>query len=121
MDIELQRPAPQYTITTLRALEKAYSKHHFTLIVGADTLEALPTWKEGLHILERYPVAVYRRSEAAFPNYPKAKHLKGPPYHVSSTEVRHRIQHQQNIANLLPEAVRRCIEKKKLYATDPPC
>ena len=38
-NFEFHLPRPNYTANTLRALEKAYPEHDFTLIIGEDNLE----------------------------------------------------------------------------------
>ena len=117
LDVELHRSAPHYTVETLRLLKQAYPKHQFVLIIGADTLKALPEWKEGAYIFKSYPILVYQRRGTRLPSYPNTEvHLlKGDPLSYSSTEIRHRIQTSQEITDLLPEAVYRYIKKKQLY------
>lgn len=60
-DIELHMPAPQYTIRTLDALKDREPKNTFTLVIGADNLDAIRRWKDSERILTEYGVAVYPR------------------------------------------------------------
>ena len=60
-DIELHMPAPQYTIRTLDALAAREPENRFTLVIGADNLEAILRWKDPERILAEYGVAVYPR------------------------------------------------------------
>lgn len=60
-DIEMQMPAPQYTIRTLDALKKREPDNGFTLVMGADNLLNIDKWKEYRRILCEYGVAVYPR------------------------------------------------------------
>ena len=60
-DIELNLPAPQYTIRTLDALKAREPENEFTLIMGADNLADIKKWKDYRRILTEYGAAVYPR------------------------------------------------------------
>lgn len=60
-DIELHMPAPQYTIRTLDALKDREPRNTYTLVIGADNLDAIRRWKDSERILTEYGVAVYPR------------------------------------------------------------
>lgn len=60
-NIELEMPAPTYTIRTLDALRKREPENEFTLVIGADNLQGLHKWREAPRILEEYGVVVYPR------------------------------------------------------------
>ena len=60
-DIELHMPAPQYTIRTLDALSAREPENSFTLVIGADNLDAIRRWKDSERILTEYGVVVYPR------------------------------------------------------------
>ena len=57
-NIELEMPAPHYTIKTLDALRKREPENEFTLVIGADNLDR---WRDAPRILGEYGVAVYPR------------------------------------------------------------
>ena len=59
--IELEMPAPQYTIRTLDALQEREPGNSFTLVCGADNLKDIDRWKDYRRILTEYGVAVYPR------------------------------------------------------------
>ena len=59
--IELDMPAPQYTIKTLDALKAREPGNDFTLVIGADNLMCMARWKDYKRILCEYGVAVYPR------------------------------------------------------------
>lgn len=61
-DIELEMPAPHYTIKTLDALKKREPENDFTLVIGADNLYNIHKWRDAPRILSEYGVAVYPRS-----------------------------------------------------------
>lgn len=60
-NIELEMPAPTYTIKTLDALKKREPENDFTLVIGADNLENIHRWRDAPRILSEYGVAVYPR------------------------------------------------------------
>ncbi len=60
-DIELQMPAPHYTIRTLDALKKREPDNDFTLVIGADNLQDIHKWRDAPRLLSEYGVIVYPR------------------------------------------------------------
>ncbi|MCQ2170043.1 MAG: nicotinate (nicotinamide) nucleotide adenylyltransferase [Bacteroidales bacterium] len=60
-NIELEMPAPHYTIKTLDALKRREPENEFTLVVGADNLENIHKWRDASRLLSEYGVAVYPR------------------------------------------------------------
>ncbi len=60
-DIELEMPAPHYTIRTLDALKKREPDNDFTLVVGADNLQGITGWRDAPRILSEYGVVAYPR------------------------------------------------------------
>ena len=60
-DIELNMPAPHYTIRTLETLREREPDNCFTLVMGADNLADIRRWRDYRRILKEYGVAVYPR------------------------------------------------------------
>lgn len=60
-DIELNMPAPHYTIRTLDTLREREPENCFTLVMGADNLADIRRWRDYRRILKEYGVAVYPR------------------------------------------------------------
>ncbi|MBQ9450279.1 MAG: nicotinate (nicotinamide) nucleotide adenylyltransferase [Bacteroidales bacterium] len=60
-NIELEMPAPTYTIKTLDALKEREPENDFTLVIGADNLQNIHRWRDAPRILGEYGVAVYPR------------------------------------------------------------
>ena len=101
-DFEFSLPRPSYTANTLRALQKAYPDHEFTLVIGEDNLAIFNQWREYEYILKNFRIFVYpRKSEIS--NQPSAisnqqseirnaeniVFLDSAPYfNISSTELR---------------------------------
>lgn len=61
-NIELEMPAPHYTIKTLDALKRREPDNEFTLIIGADNLYNIHKWRDAPRLLSEYGVAVYPRT-----------------------------------------------------------
>lgn len=61
-NIELEMPAPHYTIKTLDALKRREPENNFTLVIGADNLENIHKWRDAPRILSEYGVVVYPRT-----------------------------------------------------------
>ncbi len=60
-NIEIEMPAPTYTIRTLDALKQREPENQFTLVIGADNLSGILKWKDAPRILSEYGVYVYPR------------------------------------------------------------
>ena len=61
-DIELNMPAPHFTIRTLDELRLGEPENTFTLIIGADNLADIRRWKDYGRILREFGVAVFPRT-----------------------------------------------------------
>jgi nicotinate-nucleotide adenylyltransferase len=62
---EVERPGPSYTIDTLRALRASLGPDMpLVLVLGADQMERLDTWREWQHLLDFAHIAVARRNDA---------------------------------------------------------
>ncbi len=51
----------QYTIDFIRRAQEAHPKTRFVFLMGADSFEQLPLWKDWHEITERIPIAVIAR------------------------------------------------------------
>ena len=60
-NIELEMPAPHYTIRTLDAFKKREPENEFTLVMGADNLQNIQHWRNAPRLLSEYGVIVYPR------------------------------------------------------------
>jgi nicotinate-nucleotide adenylyltransferase len=62
---EIERPGPTYTIDTLRALRAVLGPDTpLVLVLGADQMERLDTWRDWSHLLDLAHIAVARRNDA---------------------------------------------------------
>ena len=117
-DIEFRLPKPSYTIDTLTYLGEKFPSHHFSVIMGSDSFQNLPEWKNYRQLLSNYPIYVYERPSFKPENvYTDAKvtFLKAPLLEISSTYIRKIISSGKSIRYLVPEKVRVEIEQNGYY------
>lgn len=121
--IEIERGGPTYTLDTLRALEPGPD---YIWILGSDQLRNFCTWNGWQEILRYVTLAVAPRpgstpvpaSEllAFLKKTAKPLHyLPIEPSPISSSEIRERLQHGQDVHDFLPEAVWLYIQQHRLY------
>ena len=125
--LELERPAPSYTVDTLRALEAAHGPGcDLYLLLGIDAVNTLDRWREPSELLRLARLAVMSRSEAREPDWALLRAidpaiesrvvlLSVPNIDLSSRELRRRIAADEPIRYQVPEAVLEYIENRRLY------
>jgi nicotinate-nucleotide adenylyltransferase len=142
-DIELLAPGPSYTSATLERLHgRGYSPSQLFFIAGADAFADIATWRhyprflDGAHfvivdrpgrsavsIRDLLPALAPRMREPSLtaPDWsgdstpPAIFLVNRPTPDVSSTAIRARCAHRQQITGLVPPAVERHIERHALY------
>jgi nicotinate-nucleotide adenylyltransferase len=125
--IEMERPGPSYTIDSIDELERLYAgQAQLFLLMAADSLNAIDTWREPDRLLERIEWIVGPRPgdplpdrsalEARFGERASRIHLlEGPSLDVSSTALRQRVADGQPIRYLVPRGVEELITERGLY------
>jgi nicotinate-nucleotide adenylyltransferase len=117
-DIEFKLPKPSYTIDTLTYLREKYPQHQFSLILGGDSFQNLPKWKNGDIILRDYPLYIYQRPGFDIITPSNAKQitiLDAPLLELSSTRIRQAIKEKKSIRYLVPDSVAQEIEQNNYY------
>lgn len=117
-DIEFKLPRPSYTIDTLTYLVEKYPSHEFSVIMGSDSYQNLPAWKNYQQLIKSYNIIVYQRPEFIIKNIYEGSHttiLKAPLLEISSTYIRKTIKEGKSIRYLVPEKVRTEIEQNGYY------
>jgi len=120
--LEARRPAPSYTIDTIRELRGELGGGealHF--VMGSDSLVQFFTWKEPEHLLAECEFAVVPRPgfdlASADPRIAsRARILDAPMMDISSTDIRERVREGRTIRYLVPAPVSDYIATKKLYS-----
>lgn len=125
--LELERPAPSYTIDTLRALHTAHGPGcELYLLLGIDAVNTLDRWREPAELLRLARLVVMSRSEAREPDWAllraidpaveaRVELLSVPDIDLSSRELRRRVGAGEPIRYQVSEAVRTYIEQRRLY------
>jgi nicotinate-nucleotide adenylyltransferase len=130
-DIEIRRSGYTYTYETLEALVQAHPDRDYYFIIGADCLFTIEKWRKPERILELAQVIAAARGGQATDSLMEQMEekrvelertfsgnillLRFPEMDISSTDIRTRIVKGQSIRYLVPEAVRRYIQKEQLY------
>lgn len=132
-------PHVYYTIDTVRRFRRVHPDDHLYFIVGADQFLELPTWKSYESLLESCDFVIASRpgfkldalrlvippeklARAGESHAQKIALRKSTVHllttvssHVSSTEIRDRLEKQRNIHGLVPERVEEYIQGQALY------
>jgi len=113
---ELERPAPSYTVDTLRDLRRRRPDERLVLIVGADAAAELPRWRAADEIVRLAEVAVLTRPGVPEVASAFVKHLVATPaIEVSASDIRSRCLTGKSIRYVVPDAVAEYIARNRLY------
>jgi nicotinate-nucleotide adenylyltransferase len=127
--IEIERGGVSYTVDTLAAITQQQPGVELFLLMGADSLPELTTWREPQRICElAVPVVVRRRGSpepdlaVLTPLVPAERlaeirriQVEMPIIELSGTELRRRAAAGQSLRFRTPRAVERYIETLGLY------
>ena len=125
--IEVERRGPSYTIDSIEELQAQYgSDVTLYLIMAADSLADIDSWREPDRLLERVewiigprpgsPLPEEGSLEARFGERAGRIHLlDGPALDVSSTAIRRRVAAGKTIRYLVPRGVEELIGDRGLY------
>lgn len=116
-EIEFTLPRPSYTIDTLAYLAEKFPEHEFAIIMGSDSYQNLPHWKNGELIMANYDIYVYQRPGHEIKNSdsPRLHLLNAPLLELTSTHIRKTIAEGKSIRYLVPEPVLEEITKGGYY------
>ena len=115
--IEFKLPKPSYTIDTLIYLKEKFPQHTFSIILGSDSYQNIPKWKNGGNILSHYNLIVYERPGYKINNKtnPLLTVIKAPLLEISSKYIRELISTRKSIRYLVPDIVMQEIEANQYY------
>lgn len=123
--LEMERTGPSYTVQTLEQLRTTSPEREVFLLMGADSIAELVTWKAASRILElSQVVAVNRAGES--PDLSSLQSLleqtgrsvrtvEMPAMGVSASEIRERVAARKSIRFLTPRPVEMYLRQHKLY------
>jgi nicotinate-nucleotide adenylyltransferase len=125
---EIDREGASFTIDTVEILRQRHPGRRFTLLIGADQLPRLHTWRRVHELLAMVDVAILGRPNAAafsiestlgpvIAERLQRSRLDTPLVEISSTDIRARMAAGQPIHFLVPPAVENFIRQNHLYCT----
>jgi len=127
--IEIDRGGVSYTVDTLTAIHQQTPAAELFLLMGADSLADLLTWREPAKICELAWPIVSRRADAPEPDFStlapfvnparlqmmEAMRLHMPIIQFSSTDLRTRTGEGRSLRYRMPRAVEQYIRAQRLY------
>lgn len=117
--LERDRGGLSYTADTLSQLHDVEPGSSIWLLLGRDSLDDLPGWRDPQRILRQCRLAVYARPGYGAPvEEPLSSHVDwvpGPQVDVSSSELRADLAAGRPVRYLVPAAVCAYIERHGLY------
>ena len=126
--LERDRPGPSFTADTLDELRQRHPEHTFALIVGADVLPDLKTWRDPKRILAAAELLAAARpgfgmmsaedvaADLSIPTEAvRLRRVEMPQLEVSSRDIRRRVAEGRTIRYLTPRAVEEYVRERKLY------
>jgi nicotinate-nucleotide adenylyltransferase len=110
--VELERPAPSYTVDTIEALRTREPDAQFIYLIGEDNVGQLSTWRRFADLSKMVQFAVLDRSglNTVHPYPAVRRHID-----ISATDIRNRVARGQSIRYLVPPAVENLIRQRQLY------
>ena len=117
-EVEFKLPRPSYTIDTLTYLQEKYPQHEFSIIMGSDSFQNLPRWKNFELLVKNHPFIIYKRPGFEMPDdtwNAMVTVLNAPTLQISATEIRDNIKAGKTIRYLVPDKVREEIEQNSYY------
>lgn len=128
-EIELNRGGVSYTVDTLEFVRAERPDAELFLLLGADSLADLPTWREPQQICRLATIATVGRPGAPELNYSplaefvepakltaiKNSRVEMPPIGISSRDLRLRAAEGRSLRYQVPRAVEQYVLANRLY------
>jgi len=119
-EIETRFEGPSYTTQTLDFLAKENKNAEWFLIIGADSLRDLHTWRDPKRLCRQAKFIVYPRAGCDLSHVDplflaNMELLDVPHLDLSSTHVRDQAREGRDICDIVPDAVAQYIKANHLY------
>jgi nicotinate-nucleotide adenylyltransferase len=124
-EVESTRPGPHYSVETLESVHTEHPDDELFFLIGADSLNDLPSWREPGRIAQLATIIVVNRpgieevGPAHFSSFgPGSRTLLSvtiPPIGIASTDLRRRVAEGKSIRYMVPRGVEAYIEAQGLY------
>lgn len=112
-DYETTRSEISYSADTIEYFKSVFPEDDIYFIIGGDSYAYIDKWYQPERIFKNATVLVYPRESEKI--MPPAVELKVEPVHVSSSEIRQKINLGENVSNLLKKEVFNYIIENNLY------
>ena len=127
--VELERGGSSYSVDTLQVIDAEHPAAELFFLMGADSLEELPTWHRPADICRLATPLVVHRAGSAEPNFEilrplvskerldqiRQRQIEMPPTPISSSQIRAQIASEGDWHDSVPAGVADYIEKHQLY------
>lgn len=116
--MEVERPGKTYTVDTLEAMRRLYPSAQLYMIIGADTLNELHTWKDAQRVFTLCRFAVFARDDLPMIEVPGADvvRMQTAIPGLSATEIRGRVHRGLSLEGYVPASVENYIGAERLYS-----
>ena len=116
-EVEFKLPRPSYTIDTLTYLKEKYPQNEFSIIMGSDSFQNLPRWKNFEQLVKNFLFIIYKRPGFEIKeNFGAVVNLLDAPLlDISSTRIRLLLKEKKSIRFLVPDVVKEEIEANGYY------
>jgi nicotinate-nucleotide adenylyltransferase len=123
--VDVDRPAPHYTVETLHLLRQEFPHGEFYFLMGEDSLRDLPKWRAPQAIIKEVRLVVLRRPNTQFDLTELETQVSGvsarvlwlnaPQLEIASSDIQLRIKEGRSVQYMLPREVLEVIEREGLY------
>jgi nicotinate-nucleotide adenylyltransferase len=123
--VDLDRPAPHFTIDTLKLLGADFPSAELYFLMGEDSLRDLPRWKDPVEIIRLARLVVSQRPgaemdlseiESAVPGVStRVCWLNAPQLEIASSDIQQRVREGRTVRYMLPQAVEEIVRQEGLY------
>ena len=124
-EIETKRPGPHYSVDTLESVRRGQPNDELFFLIGADSLNDLPNWRDPARIAQLTTIVVVNRpgieqvDPAQFPSFgPGSREIVPvtiPSIGIASTDLRRRASEGKSIRYMVSRGVEAYIEAQGLY------
>jgi nicotinate-nucleotide adenylyltransferase len=129
-DLELKKPAPSYTLETVRQYQNEYGiDTSIYWLIGADSVDDLAYWHKIIELIDTCILTTMYRAGCREPDFSKFEHQWGlkridklrqniiqtPLVDISSTEIRDRLAAGRDVTDMLAPSVAEYIDRHGLY------
>lgn len=124
--VEIDRAGPHYALDTMKLLKEKYPGMEIVYLIGADSLQELPTWHRPADFLESISTLGVMRRPGSSPELDelkdklpeleaKLKFIETPLLDISSRRIRQRAREGGTFRYYLPEKVFEYIQENRVY------